>query len=375
MMIKTSTKQQRGVALITVMLVLAICVIIASRMSAALIFQVQRTENINSNQQAYWYAMGAEAFGKTVLALSFQDNKDKTVTHLGQPWAAGETAFPVDLGEISGEIKDLQSCFNLNALNNPNQSNNYDDNAPDQGDDENNDSDNDPDNGESQNPGNGNDDDDNQQGKEIKNKAKQAFIELVSLLDIEGVDRYTAEAMAEALQDWLDEDSMIAAPGGAEDNDYASREYPYLAANSLMVSSNELRLVEHFSAQAILALQDYVCVIPNSHRHQININTLDEEKIELLQALFGGIDSSTAEEILAERGEEGFKDLSALYDLSVVKGIKNQKQWRQQFVVDSDYFMLTTKTSFNDSYFSMKSVMKINEDESISVVDRTIGAN
>ena len=94
--------KQSGVALITVMLVVAIAVILATKMSAALIFQVQRTDNLNSNQQAYWYAMGAEAFAKSVLTLSFKEKEDKSVTHLGQFWASGETSFPVDLGEISG---------------------------------------------------------------------------------------------------------------------------------------------------------------------------------------------------------------------------------------------------------------------------------
>ena len=111
-------KNQRGIALITVMLIVALSAVILMQMTTRLQLQMQRTENIALNQQAYWYAMGAEAFAKRVLITSFEENKK--ITHLGQSWAQGETSYPVDFGQITGEIKDLQSCLNLNALRQPN---------------------------------------------------------------------------------------------------------------------------------------------------------------------------------------------------------------------------------------------------------------
>ncbi|WP_239059077.1 hypothetical protein [Colwellia sp. Arc7-D] len=48
----------KGVALITVMLIIALIAILATQMTARLQLQMQRTTNIGSNQQAYWYAMG-----------------------------------------------------------------------------------------------------------------------------------------------------------------------------------------------------------------------------------------------------------------------------------------------------------------------------
>ncbi|WP_068546222.1 type II secretion system minor pseudopilin GspK [Thalassotalea crassostreae] len=365
--------KQTGVALITVMLVVAFAVVIATKMSGSLMFQLQRAENINSNQQAYWYAMGAEAFAKTVLTLSFKEKDDKTVTHLGQPWASGETSFPVELGEISGEISDSQSCFNLNSLINSDpsmlKSNNELDTGGDNEDDE-----------QNGNSGKGNNnnpppaENDKPNSKVIKNVAKQSFIELIILLNIDGVGQFEAESMAEALYDWLDEDSSIETAGGAEDDDYSAREFPYLAGNSKLASINELRLIEHFTPAAIFALKEHVCVIPNSADHKININTIDPEKPELLQALLGGVDQSVAEDIFSERGEKGFSNLSDFYSISAVSGLENFEQLKKQFVVDSSYFKLTTKTSFNDSYFSMNSIMKINKDETITVISRSIGA-
>ena len=94
MISRLNTKRSsKGVALITVMLIVALIAILATQMTARLQLQMQRTSNLASNQQAYWYAMGAEAFAKRILAQSFEDNEE--VTHLGQMWAQGESTFPV----------------------------------------------------------------------------------------------------------------------------------------------------------------------------------------------------------------------------------------------------------------------------------------
>lgn len=107
-------KKQQGIALITVMLIVALCAIIASQMTTRLQTQMQRSTNISFNQQAYWYAMGAEELAKRLLMKAFKDEPE--ITHLEQVWAQEERSFPVDFGEISGEITDLQACLNLNAL-------------------------------------------------------------------------------------------------------------------------------------------------------------------------------------------------------------------------------------------------------------------
>ncbi len=359
---KNSIQKQSGVALITVMLVVAFAVIIATQMNKEIIFQSKRLENLQSNQQAYWYAMGAESFAKIVLRQSFKETEDQSKTTLDQMWASGETSFPVDLGEISGEITDMQACFNLNSLINVAKGSD-DDSDNDDGTGNNNTGN---DNTESNNSNNGN---------EIKNPAKQSLIELITLLEIDGVSNFEAESMADSLYDWLDDNSVISGSGGAEDNDYAAKEHPYLAANGLLASVNELRLIEHFTPQVIYALKEHVCVLPNNSLHNININTLDQEKPELLQALLGGVDTSKAEDIFAERGEEGFENIDDFLALDAVKDIENFKQYSQQFVVDSSYFLLEAKTSFNDSYFRMNSIMKINTDQSITVIDRHIGAD
>lgn len=371
--------KQNGVALVIVLLVIAMTTIIATQMSGTLMFQQQRTENLESNQQAYWYAMGAEAFAKSVLYADFQDNKK--VTHLGQRWALGETRFPVDLGEISGEIFDLQACLNLNALGNEETANNNSSDEPPGAKPEDEDRDgtdegSEGSDGGASDPPDADSDSDRRVGGSRKNNelAKEALKELIISLEVDGIGNFEAESMVEALVDWLDEDNSIVSAGGAEDDDYASKEYPYLAANSKLASVNELRIIEHFTPQVIIALKPYVCVLPNSDMHKININTLDPEDTKLLQALLGGADEGTAQDILSARPEEGFETISAFSSLPELANVKNINQLKQQFVIDSDYFKLTTKTSFNGSYFTLNSTFMVRKDELV-VVNRSIGAH
>ena len=339
---------QTGVALITVMLIVALCAVIASQMTARLQVQMQRSANVAFNQQAYWYAMGAEAFTKRVLITAFQG--DEKVTNLGQIWAQGETTYPVDFGEITGEISDLQSCLNLNALraplNNTNSGSNDTNNT------------------------------NNASRAQNANKvpARLAFEALLINLEIDDVSQFEAESMADALTDWLDSNSSISSAGGAEDNDYASREFPYLAANNFLASVNELRVIEHFTPKVIEKIKPYVCVIPASDMHKVNINTLNSEHVELLQALLD-VTIDEAQDILSARGEKGFASIDEFYNLPEVVKLKNFNDKKDQFVVDSEYFTLKTSASFNDSYFAMNSVMKVTNNKYIDVISRTVGRN
>ncbi|MBL4940685.1 MAG: type II secretion system minor pseudopilin GspK [Colwellia sp.] len=336
------------------MLIVALCAVIASQMTARLQMQMQRSANVTFNQQAYWYAMGAEAFTKRVLITAFE--KDAEVTHLGQIWAQGETAYPVDFGEISGEITDLQSCLNLNALRAPFKNSSSGDASS----------------GDSKKSGSSR----NNGGSRNSNKvpARLALEALLINLQIENVSQFEAESMADALTDWLDEDSSISSAGGAEDNDYSSREFPYLAANHYLASVNELRIVEHFTPAIITAIKPYVCVIPASDEHQININTISVEQPELLQAL---LDSTLdeAQEILSARDDEGFASIDDFYNSSEVVQLTNFESKKDQFVVDSEYFTLKASASFNDSFFAMRSVMKVTNNKYIDVISRTVGRN
>lgn len=328
----SANAKQKGVALITVMLVIALAAVIATEMTGRLVLQMQRTANIQLNQQAYWYAMGAEAFTRRVIVQAQEENEK--VTHLKQNWANGYQKFPVDFGEISGEVKDLHACLNLNALR-----------------------------GIATGSSN---------GVTRKLPARLALEELIVSLSLDGISQFEAEYMADSLTDWLDENDGIVSTGGAEDNDYAAKEHPYLAANHYLSSVNELRLIEHFTVPVINALKEYVCVIPQSLVHKININTLDAQKPKLLQALLG-VDESKAQAILSARDEDGYEDINDFLNTPEMASLPLTSEQKQQFVVDSDYFKLVANTRFGESYFSLNTTFEVVSKNNVAVISRTIG--
>jgi general secretion pathway protein K len=331
-MSKSTAKKVTGVALITVLLIVALAAVLATQMTARLQLQMQRTNNVTLNQQAYWYAMGAEAFAKRILINVFKDEKD--VTHLEQIWAQGETSYPVDFGQITGEIFDMQACFNLNALR-------PDDKATPTG--------------------------------TQRRPIEDAFQKLIMSLNVEGVSQFDAEYMTDALVDWLDQNSAIASAGGAEDNDYSAKEFPYLPANYYLASITELRLIEHFTVPVINKLKEYACVIPNNNLHKMNINTIRSDQPELLEA-FLDIPLADAENALASREGAGFKTRAEFFNLpDISKHTKITNDQKEQFDVVSHYFKLKSIASFNDSYFALSTLMKVESNNNISVVSRTIG--
>jgi len=365
-----SRGRQQGVALITVMLIVALASIIAAQMTTRLQTQMQRSTNISFNQQAYWYALGAEAFSKRVLIKAFKDEPD--VTHLEQIWAEEGSNFPVDFGEISGEISDLQSCLNLNALHPEAKTKAEADSGAGS-----------PASSATASGTTGNttatstgsrstSGSNSSSNKQLP--AATALEALIVNLNIEGIGSFEAEAMVNALTDWLDGNDMITGSGGAEDNDYASREFPYLAANSYLGSVNELRLIEHFTPAVILALTPYVCVLPQNLQHLININTLDVEKPELLQALLGS-SLEEAQEVLSARDSSGYEKVADFLKIKELTKIRLEKWQTAAFVIDSDYFKLKANARFNNSYFSMSSMMKVNDKQQIQIISRTIGRN
>ncbi len=326
--------KQRGIALISVMLVVALVSVIAVEMIGRLQIQVKRTLNIENSKQAYWYALGAETFAGALLKRIAKEDKEG-MYHLGQDWAYKGMTFPVPGGTISGDIYDMQACFNLNALR--------------------------------QTGG-------NQNGQSTRQRTliTRQFQELLDLLSIQS--DVSNEALADRLYDWLDDDGLMISGQSLEEDDYASLEIPYLAANTMMGSISELRLITGFNPAVIDKLKPYVCVIPESDQLIINVNTIPAEQPELLSAMIEGLDMGAASDVLAGRPEDGFKSIDEFWQLPELQGLQNlTDEVKNKFDVKTNYFKLVAKTTYDDSEFFLTSTLFINSESRVSVIRRKFG--
>jgi len=104
--------------------------------------------------------------------------------------------------------------------------------------------------------------------------------------------------------DWIDTDSNVTSPGGAEDVDYLTLKTPYRAANQPFTSVEELRLVKGFDAKAVLALTPFLTVLPAGAHTPINVNTAPPEVL----AALANRDLEWAQREVEQRTETPFKN-------------------------------------------------------------------
>ncbi|GAA60846.1 general secretion pathway protein K [Pseudoalteromonas sp. BSi20652] len=324
-------KQQssRGAALVIVLFIVALAAILAVEMSANLMVQVQKSTNLQGHQQAKWYAYGAEELAIKGLIQSKKDDADKTT--LDQIWATqGDASYPVDNGTLSGKITDLQACLNLNAL--------------------------------------AIEPDTNSVSK--TNPAHRALFALLENIEDLPTDE-SEEAMADSVFDWLDEDS-ITYRSGAEEDEYLSRKFPYMTANSLFASTSELRLVKGFNPLVMEKVLPYVCVIPGSTLLSINVNTVIPEQALILSALIDELSLSGAEAVVAARPQTGFDTIDEFFEQVKQQGGTNTDSVKSLFSIKSEYFKLQTQANFVDLRFSMTTLLHA-KDGDVTILARKFG--
>lgn len=340
-----SLQKQRGIALITVLIIVALVSLIATGMSSALYMNMNRTSNLLDADQAQQYARSAEEFAIQILKKSFE--KDDKKVYLGQPWATKGMTFPIDNGVMTGEIRDLQSCFNLNSLvpskkGDPNKS--FEPSRPDS------------------------------LGKKVfKNLVREAGVQMDESPD-------PSETLSAALIDWMDGDQNPTGMEGAEDVYYSGLKVPYRTADQPLANVRELRAIKGFSAKVYDALKPYVCVLPSPDVLTINVNTVSSENTAVLAALYESNGAMAAQAILQARPEKGFDDLGtatgaagAQAKLLTATEAGGQGRPAPLLAVTSNYFLFKAHVVLGGGEARIESIIKRDGDQ-YRVLSRSFGA-
>jgi len=268
--------KQRGVALITAMLVVVVATVAAAAMASRQQLDIRRTANVLNADQAWAYVEGVEDWSKVIL---IRDQKDNQIDHPGEIWASQLAPIAVDGGQIIGRLTDQQGLFNLNNLFN---------------------------------------------GTSVSNPDVAVLRRLMELL---GLDPDSLNA----LLDWMDADQDARFPGGAEDNDYLLLNPAYRAANRSLTSVTELAAIKGFDAAAVSRLTPFVTVLPE--RTPINVNTAPAE---VLQALHADLSQADVQTLITVRGENGFASVNDFLAQPALAG----REIPVELAVASGYFLL-----------------------------------
>lgn len=311
--------RQRGVALITALLITALVTVVAVAMASRQQLDIRRTGNILQVEQAWHYARGVEAWARQVLAKD--DPAHDGLNYLEDPWAASVPPLPVEGGSVQGTVEDLQGRFNLNNLLKA-------DGKPDPA-----------------------------QIRLLQN--------LFALLAATNDQLKLSPFLSDALVDWIDGDLNLYA-NGAEDQEYLALTPPYRAANREMVSPSELLAVAGFTPALMAELRPLVATLPRGSK--INVNTAPEL---VLMSLEPNITPSMAQAIVAERSNKYFAS---------AQEFKNYMQREHKIAVDeklldvkSSYFLVDGVATIGRTHVELYSLLERTPQRKIVTLRRSIG--
>ncbi len=292
--VPSSRDRQRGVALITVLLVFALVAVLAAAMLERAQLSQRSAANLIGSRQAWHYALGGEAYARQLLANDLREG-ERGVDLLTEAWARVDASqlFEIDAGEMTIEIADLQARFNLNNL---------------------------------------------VTGEGAPDAAQRA--QLLRLLTVLGLDA----KLADQWQDWIDPDREPL-PAGGEDGAFSD----LLAANRPEAHSSALRQMPSLSAEQYHRLAPFVTTLPAFV--PVNVNTAPAE---VLRALSPIIDDSTASRIISRQQRGGFATTQAFIDFvgAAATGLAGQVS------VDSSYFEVTVTVNIGDYWQRLRTVLR-----------------
>ena len=311
-------KQQQGIALITILVMVALATILAATIAKRQANTAENTAYLMRQNQSLLYAKSAEAFFSELLV----DDADNAgaVDSLQENWAKPMPTFPVEDGFVSGTLQDESGKFNLNSLVN-------DEGVP--------------------NP-----------------QAKLWFEKLLLRVGL-------PEKLSEAVIDWQDADEEISGTMGAENSYYQGLPQGYLAANSKFHNVEELKLVRGFKDQKYLQIVDYVSALPASDS-KVNVNTAPAM---LLASLDPKLDINAVEQALQKR-QANLEHFSNINDLWVTEPFKQvspdvQSQVNALLGVQSNYFKAKIEVLLSERKRQFSSDL-VRKDKTVYVVYRSM---
>lgn len=301
---------QRGVALITAMLVVSLATITAVAMTAEQQIFFRRTENILHHQQAYLYLLGAEDWARQFLARDLNENQIDALTDI---WATELPPIPVEGGMIGGVVEDLQGRFNINNL------------------------------AEAQ----------------VQQAELDRFTALLALYQIPA-------SLSNAVLDWLDSDDQARFPDGAEDIDYMQAQPAYRAGNGPMSSVSELLKVRGMTYEMYERIAPALVALPTT-ASAINVNTAPPLVLRMIVTDLSEQDAEALARDLAQNPVEQIEDFLAH---ALVQG----KQVATSGIdVRSNYFLVRAYARIGRARATLNSIVLRMAPDNISTVLRSQG--
>lgn len=279
-----------GAAVVMAILIVALATTIASFMAYQQFGWLLLAGSLDRYSQAAAVSQAAFDWGRVML---YDDAQQGQVDYVGEEWSKPMLSIPVDGGDVSGQMTDQQSFFNLNDLIS--------------------------------------------QGGNASPADMAIFRRILASVGL-------PEAMADAVTDWIDQDSNKL-PAGAEDGYYLGLPVPYRTANQPMVDLSELYLVKGFDQEAVDKLRPYVTALPA--RTPINVNTAG---LGVLAAVLPTVPKDKLQAAINRRQQQPYQSV-------------DEFQQALQLTTPLD----TSELSVNSSFFSEEVSVRLGKQQMVSL--------
>lgn len=308
---RSTQSRQRGVVLLSVLLILALLTAIVYQLVGRQSLVVAQARQTFAGDQALEYALGAEDFARQILRQEWLDTG--AVDDLTEIWAQPLPPLDVDEGLLEIQVRDLNACFNLNAVASTTTA---------------------------------------QQAGRVNLSRFKTLLRNLNL----------PETIADIWLDWIDPDQEVSG-FGAEDGDYLLGEFAHRTADRLAGHVSELRMLRDMDAELYAAIEPYVCVLPTDQL-RININTADPQ---VIAALNPSISAAQIEGIA--QGERTYTDVT-----QVTAELPELAAATDAFGVASEYFEIQIRAQVDDSLVELASTLHRNpNDGTITLLTRDFG--
>lgn len=309
---------QRGVALLTILVMVALATILAATIAKRQTNTAENTGYLMRQDQSLLYAKSAEAFFSELL-IQDSDN-GSSIDHLQENWAKPMPPFPVEDGSVSGKLLDESGKFNLNNLVKAD-------------------------------------------GNQVDDSARRWFEKLLQRVGL------PAE-LSQAVIDWQDTNDEVTGAMGAESSYYQGLDPAYLTPNTKFHSIEELKLVRGFEGKNYDLIKPYVTALPEQTK--VNMNTAPAL---LLASIDTKVDVKAIEQQLKVKETEltHFNNVDDLWKLSAFSGIDEQSKTDAASLLDSksSYFTAQIEVVLSERKRQFTSLM-MRKDKQVIVYSRSL---
>ena len=306
--------RQRGVALITAVLMVALATMLAVDVGFRGFLDQRRSGTLFALDQGYEIALGAEAWAADFLKKDMQDSQ---TDHLGETWARPLPPLPIDGGAVEGRLEDMQGRFNLNNLVNADGTTNP--------------------------------------------AAVQQLERILAMLRIE-------TSWATVMADWIDQDTQPGFPDGAEDSVYTGLAPPHLTANMPITRVSELLVMPGFGPERYQRLKPYVAALPGGT--PLNVCTAPGVVLDALSQESREF-SLNPDDLVRRRESACFPTLQ---DLRGALGDAAFNELQESLTESSSYFRASVWVTIGTTQFTLYSLLARGAGGTIRPILRSFGS-